>query len=153
MVCCTNFLNTRLMACLRSSCHGCAKLCRVVAQTFKHSAKAYSPEKHKLEHLMHNKAFIIHCFLTIARVMEYGSGRSLWDKWKEKEPSLQEEGSRIGENILSLGHGIAIALLIIGLILDLCCIKWRTLARCFFHIEMCQIGLLRMIPRETCSAS
>ena len=45
------------------------------------------------------------------------------------------------------------SLVILGLVLNVACIKWRWFARAFFHIEMLQIMLRKMVPMEICIGS
>ena len=101
---------------------------------------------------MQNRAFALHCMVTIARLVEYGTGRSMWSRWMEGEPTVREEAIDSIDAWLAIGHYIAWVLLISGLILDILCFKWRGLARCFFILDMLQIGLYRMIPVDVCSS-
>ena len=76
----------------------------------------------------------------------------MWNRWMEGEPTVREEAIDTIDDLLTIGHYIAWVLLISGLILDILCIKWRGLARCFFILEMLHIGLYRMIPVDVCSS-
>ena len=80
------------------------------------------------------------------------TGRAQWDTWTQDQPEQHKDES-IHEK-LAVGKVIAWLLLIVGLTLDLLCTKRRGLARCFFHLEMLQICLVKMIPsNDACSAS
>ena len=92
---------------------------------------------------MRNRAFFFHILTSITRLGQYSTGHSQWDTWTHDE--LEDKNESIHEK-LATGKVIAWLLLIMGLILDLLSLKWRSLARCFFHLEMLQVCLVKMIP-------
>ena len=98
---------------------------------------------------MHNRAFVLHCMVTLARLIEYSSGRSMWDRWEDQDPSYKDDSIK---TYLTYGKFTAWSLLVLGLIIDLLCFKWRGLARLIFHVEMMQICLFRLIPVNICSS-
>ena len=100
---------------------------------------------------MQNRAFFFHILTSIARLGQYSTGSSQWDTWTQDEPEYKDES--VHEK-LATGKVLAWLLLIMGLVLDLLCSKCRSLARCFFHLEMLQVCLVKMIPvNDVCPGS
>ena len=42
------------------------------------------------------------------------------------------------------------SLIVIAIILNVCCLKWRNIAKCFFHIEMLAWTTRALIPETNC---
>ena len=90
--------------------------------------------------------------MTLGRLIEYTSRRSIWDIW-DSDDNIEYTNEERLDKWLPIGQIAATSLVILGLILNIACIKWRWLARAFFHIEMLQIMLRKMIPMEICIGS
>ena len=66
----------------RRNCVCCRQMCRVLRDTLRGDN---SPEMKSLEHVMQNRAFFLHALLTVGRLLEYGSRRSIWDIWDQDD--------------------------------------------------------------------
>ena len=87
---------------------------------------------------------MFHSFYTILKIIQFSYEGTIWDSWKQDNLAYIEDG--MADKLLPNARLVAISLVVLGLIIDILCAKWRSFARVLFHIEMLQFCMLNMVP-------
>ena len=100
-----------------------------------------------------NRALILHMSLFVYRIIYIIANRDdyLWHKYEPQADDQSLEVSEQHEHAFKVCRVAWYVLLIIGFILDLCCLKWRKIAKLFFPHEAILLLLTSVIPIKLCS--
>ena len=98
---------------------------------------------------MWTRAWVAMSIETTYRVFQLATGAGIWNSWSVDREDLEYNKGLVDE-LLPWGRNLNRIGVAICVILTILCIKWRFLARAFFHIIMIQMCLLDMIPVDPC---
>ena len=95
----------------------------------------------------------MHSFLTVVRLVMMLAGVAAWqraqkavDKGADSVDNLQEESATFDANSRDLAAICLWVLTIVGLILDLLCLKWLRIASLLFYLELLHTVLTATFP-------
>ena len=92
---------------------------------------------------MQTRAWVMHIILTVIRIVMCLTAQTIYDIFETSE--MKEE---IDEKVLIGTKSLCYALTIVAVIIDLCCIKWRQIARLIYPLELIQISLIYVLPYD-----
>ena len=96
--------------------------------------------------MLFNRAWVSSNIIIAYRALMLARGTTSWDKFYDTKDEIVYKEDGLIEDALPWARAIYNSMIFLSIVLAILCIKWRFLARFFFHIHMIHTCLFYIIP-------
>ena len=101
----------------------------------------------QVHEMLESRAIFIHCIISIVRLITVVCQQSWWQKGLENRDKIAHNQEFV-DSVADFATMGCWSLAVIGLILDVTCLKWIRLANVLFYLELLYVTISLLVPYQ-----